>query len=87
MRKKSLWYYLVIILLGGVVGTVLGDVIGLILPEGVVKEFFLKSASFGIGPIPLNLQVISLTFGFALHINIIGILGILIIAYLLRWMD
>jgi hypothetical protein len=65
----------------------LGDVIGLILPEGVVKQFFLNSASFGIGPMPLNLQVISLTFGFALHINIIGILGIIIVAYLLRWMD
>jgi hypothetical protein len=87
MRKKSPGFYLVIIILGSIIGTVLGEVIGLILPEGVVKQFFLKSASFGIGPAPLDLLVISLTFGFALNINIVGILGIIIIAYLLRWMD
>jgi len=87
MRKKSLGFYLVVLVLGAVIGTVLGDVLGLILPEGVVKQFFLKSASFSVGPAPLDLRVISLTLGFALHINFTGVLGIIIIAYLLRWMD
>ena len=87
MRKKSLGYYLVILILGSVVGTVLGDVLGLMLPEGVVRQFFLQTASFGVGPAPLSLRVIEFTFGFYLNINVIGILGIIIVGYLLRWMD
>jgi uncharacterized membrane-anchored protein len=87
MRKKSLGFYLVVLVLGAVIGTVLGDVLGLILPEGVVKQFFLKSASFSVGPAALDLRVISLTLGFALHINITGVLGIIIVAYFLRWLD
>lgn len=87
MRKKSLGFYLVVLVLGAVIGTVLGDVLGLVLPEGVVKQFFLKSASFSLGPAPLDLRVISLTLGFALHLNITGVLGIIIVAYFLRWLD
>lgn len=85
MRKKSLGWILVIILLGALIGSALGEVLALILPQGVVKEFFLRSASFSVGPATLNLIILTFTLGFSLKINVIGVLGIGFASYLLRW--
>jgi hypothetical protein len=87
MRKKRLGFILIILLLGGLVGTALGEVLTLILPEGVVKEFFLRSASFGFSPTQINLVVITFTLGFSFKINIIGVIGVVLLGYLLRWLD
>jgi hypothetical protein len=87
MRKKSLGWVLIIILLGALLGTTLGEVLALILPEGVVKEFFLRSAQFGVGPVTLNLVIFTLTLGFSIKLNAISVLGIGIAAYLLRWIQ
>jgi len=85
MRKKNIGLILVIVLLGALMGSALGEVLGLILPEGVVKEFFLRSAEFSLGPAVVNLLVLSFTLGFSFKINIIGVIGIALSAYFLRW--
>ena len=85
MRKKNIGLILVIILLGALMGSALGEVLGLILPEGVVKEFFLRSAEFSLGPAAVNLLILSFTLGFSFKINIIGVIGIALASYFLRW--
>jgi len=87
MRKKSLAFIIFIVVVGALIGTAIGEVLGLILPAGVVKEFFLKSASASVGPATLNIILITLTFGFTFKINITGVIGVLIAAYALRWVD
>lgn len=87
MRKKRLGFMVMILLMGGLVGTALGEVLGLILPEGVVKEFFLRSVSFGFSPTQINLVIIAFTVGLSFEINIIGAIGIILLGYVLRWLD
>jgi hypothetical protein len=87
MRKKNLGYITLIIILGALIGSALGEIIALVLPTGVVKEFFLKSAAASIGPGTLNIIILTITLGFSFKINVIGILGVVIAAYLLRWID
>ncbi|MGH1362426.1 MAG: DUF4321 domain-containing protein [Calditrichia bacterium] len=87
MKKKSLAYYVFIIIMGGVVGSVLGNAIGIVLPVGVVKQFFLQSWPFGIEPSTLDLGILKLTFGLKINFNIIGVVGIFLLAYFLRWID
>ena len=87
MRKKGIGWIFVVILIGAFIGTALGEVLGLILPEGVVKEFFLRSATFGLSPGTLNLVVFTFTVGFSFKINVISVLGVVIIAYFLRWVE
>jgi hypothetical protein len=51
--------------LGIVVGTVLGEAIGLILPEGkVIRDVFVNSVEYHAGPMHIDLVVFSFTFGF-----------------------
>lgn len=87
MRKKSTAFIILIIITGALIGTALGEVIGILLPAGVVHDFFLKSASASIGPATLNIVIMTLTLGFSVKLNVTGVIGILIAAYALRWVD
>jgi len=86
MKQKGWIFYIVVLFIGALIGSALGEVIAYLIPSGVVQQFFLKSATASAGPGTLNIIIFSLTFGFSLKINIIGIIGILIAAYALRWM-
>lgn len=85
MRKKSLGIILSVIFIGSIIGSAVGELIALIIPEGVVKQFFLRSVTIGFEPVTINLGILDFTLGFNFILNIIGVLGISFAAYLLRW--
>ena len=87
MRKKSFAYFILAIVVGALIGTVLGEIIAFVIPDGVVKDFFLKSATASLGPGTLNIIVMSFTLGFSIKLNITGVIGILVAAYAFRWID
>ncbi len=83
--KKNIGKVVLMIVLGALIGSLLGELVGLILPDGVVKEFFLRTADLVLAPTTLDLKVFTLTFGFSLSLNSSGFIGILLAVYLLRW--
>lgn len=83
--KRSLWFITMILLLGAISGTLLGELVGLMLPDGVVKKFFLSGPDLGFDPVKLDLVLMSITFGLTLKVNVVGGIGIFIAVYLLRW--
>lgn len=85
MRRKNLGWIIMVLVIGALVGSALGEVLALILPPGVVREFFLRSAIFSFGPGDLDLSILKFTFGFSLKLNVIGALGVLLVGYILRW--
>lgn len=85
MERKSLKQMIFMIILGAMIGTLIGELITLLLPTGVVKEFFLRSAAISLGPGTLDLRLLSITFGFTIKFNIVGFIGIGIAFYFLRW--
>lgn len=85
MRKKSLGILLLFLFLGAIIGSALGELIAFLLPDGVVKQFFIRSATIGFDPLTINLGFINFTFGFKFILNVIGVVGIAFAAYLLRW--
>ena len=87
MRKKSVAFVVLIIVLGALIGSALGEIIAYVAPDGVVKDFFLKAVSASIGPGTLDIIILSFTLGFSIKLNIIGVFGIFIAAYVLRWVD
>jgi len=87
MRKKSVAFVVLIIIMGALIGSALGEIIAYVVPDGVVKDFFLKSVSASLGPGTLDIIILTFTLGFSIKLNIIGVFGIFIAAYLLRWID
>lgn len=87
MQKKKFGWYFFVLILGAVVGSVLGDAIAVMLPASMLKTLLLKSTSFGLPVTKYSVKVVSLTFGFNISINIMGVVGIFLIAYILHWLE
>jgi hypothetical protein len=73
------------IVFGILLGTAVGEAVAVLLPEGVVKEFFLRSVVASLGPGTLNLVAVSITLGLSLKVNIVAVLGMILAVYLFRW--
>lgn len=85
-RRRSLAIVALIIFLGIIVGTVIGEVIGIILPEGkTIRDVFVNATNLHVGPLHLDLVVCSFTFGFSLKVNLMSVIGIFVVALILRW--
>jgi hypothetical protein len=85
-RRRPLAVVALILFLGIVVGTVVGEVIGVILPEGkTIRDVFVNSTDLHVGPLHLDLVVFSFTLGFSLKVNLMSVIGIFVVALMLRW--
>ena len=81
IRDKSKWMAILFIFAGLVIGGLLGEV--------AAKVDWLNWLSYGQtfgidNPFVLNMNVLTLTFAFALHINIASIIGMAIAIFLYR---
>lgn len=84
-QKRSIIFIFIVLFVGAVAGTALSSFVGMVLPEGVVKDFFLNSKPLGWDPFTLNLQIITITMGFTLDISVASILGMAAGWYFLRY--
>ena len=80
-RDKNTWIVILFIFAGLVIGGLLGEV--------AAKVDWLNWLSYGQtfgidNPFVLNMNVLTLTFAFALHINIASIIGMAIAIFLYR---
>ena len=82
-RDKSTWIVLLFVCAGLVIGGLLGEVAS----QVDWLSWLAYGQTFGIeNPFVLDLNVLSLTFAFALHINIASIIGLTIAIFLYRKM-
>jgi hypothetical protein len=84
-RQKRIRILIVMVIFGVLIGAAVGEAIALLLPEGVVKEFFLRSVVASVGPGTLNLVAFSVTLGFSVKVNLMAVLGMVLAAYIFRW--
>ncbi len=72
-----------VLLLGAVIGTILGQVVGLLLPSGGLHDIFFKGVSIGLkDPLHLDLSVLQVVFGITLSVNPLTLVGLLLGIYL-----
>lgn len=68
---------LVILILGALIGTVIGEVIATMAPGGTLEKVFSKGINPGLSPpATLDLKVLNISFGFTVKINFSSLLGI-----------
>jgi hypothetical protein len=79
MRGKSVGMLIVTLFVGILIGSAVGQLLGLFLPSGhiVVKALVSPLMSYVAGPWDINLIIIVFTFGFTVHINFFSIIGII----------
>ncbi len=94
MNKRSIAIIFLTLFFGAMLGTLVGHVLGLVLPEGVVRNFFLFDfIDFNLagvlgndtGVITLNLIMFSISFGLTLNFNVASVIGLATAYYFLRY--
>lgn len=92
MHRRSLGFVLLVLLMGAMVGSLFGSGLAYVLPEGVVKDFFLKTIDFSLGgllgtddAVNINLLVIQLILGLRISLNFSAIFGLAAAYYFLRY--
>ena len=94
MQKRQIHVIALSLLVGALFGGVIGNLLALILPEGVVKDFFLTSITFDLGGLVSNelgvfiidLKVMVLKFGLSMSFNFTSVVGISVAYYILRYL-
>ena len=84
-NKRTLSFVLLSLLIGSIVATAFSDLVAFLLPEGVVRDFFLMSKPIGWEPFTINLQVIQFTTGFIVEISVLSIIAMALAWYFLRY--
>ncbi len=94
MKKRKLHIIVLSLFIGAIFGGVVGNIFSLVLPESVVKDFFLTSITFDLGGLVNNdlgvfvidLKIIVLKFGLSISFNFTSVVGIAVAYYILRYL-
>ena len=74
-----------ILLVGAVIGSFLGEVVGTLLSPGWLQSLLTKGPTVGLkSPATLDLQFLSVSLGLALKVNLAALLGLILAALILR---
>lgn len=76
---------LLAVIVGLLVGALVTELLGFVLPTGVVRTFFMKEVSFGLKPTTVDLALFEFTFGFGLRFNFVALVAIGLTVYYFKW--
>jgi uncharacterized protein DUF4321 len=83
--QRGIGLVLLVVVAGLAIGSLFGELVGGLLPSGWANELFTRGPTIGLtAPATLDLRFLSFTFGLALKVNLVGVLGIVVAALTLR---
>ena len=94
MQKRKVHIIAISLFVGAIFGGVFGNIFSLVLPESVVKDFFLTSITFDLGGFANNdlgvliidLKTLVFKLGLSMSFNFTSVVGIVIAYYILRYL-
>ena len=85
MHRKNFRVYSIVLTMGLLVGSLVGELLARWLPAGVARDFFTTSVAGAFGPVSIDLVAVALTLGpLSLYVNLMSLVGIVGAAYLYR---
>lgn len=83
--QRGIGLLVLVVVAGLAIGSLLGELAGGLLGTGWLHDLFTRGPTIGLtDPATLDLRFLSFTFGLALKVNVVGVLGILVAAFTLR---
>jgi hypothetical protein len=74
-----------VVVAGLVVGSLLGEILGGLLPAGRAQDLISRGPTIGLTPpVTVDLRFLAMTFGLSLKVNLMGVAGIVLAALTLR---
>ncbi|NPV29296.1 MAG: DUF4321 domain-containing protein [Firmicutes bacterium] len=77
---RSPWLLVILLILGGIFGSLIGEALGAIPALAILRE----GRSIGLPVNTLDLEVLALTLGFTIKVNLISLLGFIAAFFVYR---
>ncbi|HEX3928542.1 MAG TPA: DUF4321 domain-containing protein [Gemmatimonadales bacterium] len=77
-------FYLGVLVTGFLIGGFLSALMARFLPDSPARSFFTYSLTPAIGPVSVNLLVVSFTIGVGLNISVMSLIGVALAYYAAR---
>ena len=74
--RRGAGSFVVVLLVGALAGSVVGEVLARLLPSGFLHALFGRGISLGIPHFSVNLLALSLSFGLMLRVNLCTLVGV-----------
>jgi hypothetical protein len=83
--SKNLGYFILILLIGTLIGAFIGKVIYKLFPaDSTVRDMLAVEIRPGIQPATIDLGILDITFGAVIKLNITAVIGLIITAIIFR---
>jgi hypothetical protein len=77
--RKSPWLLLVCVLIGGMFGGLLGEILLTVAPGGIIQDVFAKAIHPGLNPpVTVDLRLLTFTIGFTIKMNLLTFIGMIL---------
>jgi hypothetical protein len=81
--KRTPGRVILAILLGGLIGDVIGEILRAFIPGGAVRDLLLSKATFGFDTFTLHLVVVEFSLGLMISVNLLAVIFMFVVIYLL----
>ncbi len=75
-------FHALVLGIGFIVGAVFQQAARILFPAGAAKQFLTAGITPSFGPLPIDLGLIKFSFGFAIDVSLLSLVGVLV-AYLI----
>lgn len=83
--RKTPWLLLFFVIVGGLFGGLVAEILRAVAPTGPISTLFLGNLALGVTtPITVDLYLLTFTFGAALKVNLLSVIGVLMGLYIYR---
>lgn len=77
--RKSPWILVTCVVVGGLFGGLLGEILTAVTPPGIIQNIFTQAVHPGLSPpVTIDLWLFTFTVGFTLKLNLLSLIGILL---------
>jgi hypothetical protein len=84
MKRSGLGFFVLVLLVGAVVGSLAGEILGQLVPNGPLHAFFTRGVNVGIPSFSVDLPAITFSLGLMLRVNLCTLFGLALAFYVLR---
>ena len=83
---SSIWFFIIIVILGILIGNVISELM-LLIPLNILTKIFSTGFPISLHTATFDMNVFQFDFGFTLNANLGTVFGIFLGIYLYRWMS
>ncbi len=85
IRSRPIGILIVMLVVGCVLGSLFGELLGVILPKGVIRDFFVTGVRPGFNRLHVDVGILAFSIGLRIKVTVTSVLGMMLAVHMFRW--